>query len=528
MALKKVITFFLFFTQSLTLNSLDLSPAVQDNFRLVKDLSLAEKVGQLFMVRSARDTSVESIERLIKQCHVGGVFHLPQESITDQINITNHFQRFSCEPLLVGQDLEWGLNMRHTTIPKFPYASTLGKLPADKNNLIHAMGKRVAQHARALGVHFTACPVLDVNTNPENPVIGFRSFGSTPEKVIEKGMFYIRGLQEGGALACAKHFPGHGDTKTDSHVGKTYLVKSHEQLEKIELAPFAAAIQADVDMVMSGHLLVPSLDLHKPATLSPTIITGLLKNKLRFNGLAITDALDMGAISAYHKPVDAVIQAFVAGNDILLFPGDVEASHKALTEFISENKQYQDQLDCSVQKILNAKKRLNLYVNRYVDQIVNPEKSLYTQYDYDLKYNLFKYGITLHVGKIPTGDKKTVINLDANMDTFNRSIMADNNAVLLNNASSYENLQNIVVTFSTTARGKYEAEKRKRLQEIVEKNPQAEIILVLFGDPYVLAQLPGIANVLVACEPDPDAQKAAAEIILGKNDPLDLNIQSDF
>ena len=382
------------------------------------------------------------------------------------------------------------------------------------------MGKRVAHHARRLGVHITAAPVLDCNTNPKNPIIGYRSFGATPERVIKKALPYMYGLQTGRTLSCAKHFPGHGDTTTDSHHDLTRCDKTLLELQSVELEPFARAINSGVDMVMLGHLIVPALDdTGKPASLSPSIVKGYLKKNLGFNGLAITDALDMGAIVKAYDSVDAAVKAFQAGNDIILFPGNIKDSHAALKKLVSADQEYQQQLDASVEKILRAKQWLGLFDNRYTQPIEHPERDILSEADYALKQELYQHAITLVHGEINTASEKTIVHLgeSVGMDSFDR-LCTNARVYSLQEALSCGDLNNLI-TFATTARGVYDKICPEQLQQLLDNNP-AHATLVLFGNPHVLFDLPEVPTLIVAYETDPEAQKAAARVIQGNIIPV--------
>ncbi|HCO84861.1 MAG TPA: glycoside hydrolase, partial [Arenibacter sp.] len=282
-------------------------------------LALNEKVGQLFMPAAfINDTEeeIQGLEKLIGKYHVGGLcfFHsrasaatnfegkkkivYNEQSLTTLKNLIRRYQNAAKYPLLISIDAEWGLAMRIENTPQYPYAITLGAIQ-NKEDLIFKVGRQIAMDCRETGIHWNLAPVVDINNNPNNPVIGYRSFGEDKLNVTKKAKAFIKGTQSVGVLSCIKHFPGHGDTATDSHLGLPIITKSKEALIENELHPFRETIKNGVDSVMVGHLSVPSLDNGEgtPATISKTIITGLLRQELNFNGVVISDALNMHSVS---------------------------------------------------------------------------------------------------------------------------------------------------------------------------------------------------------------------------------------
>ena len=263
----------------------------------------------------------KKIKELIEQNHIGGVMFL-QGSPYRQARITNDLQKASKIPLLIAIDAEWGIDMRLDSSLRFPWQMTLGAIQDEK--LVYKMGEEIARQCKLIGVNINFAPVLDVNFNPENPIIGNRSFGEDPKRVGELGIQYMNGLQDNNVLACAKHFPGHGDTKDDSHKSLPVINHSKERLNNVEILPFKMLIDKGLGSVMIAHLNVPSLDNTKDlaVSLSKNVVTDLLKDKLGFNGLVITDALNMKGVSEYYKPGIVDVKALLAGNDILLFSED--------------------------------------------------------------------------------------------------------------------------------------------------------------------------------------------------------------
>ena len=357
--------------------------------KTLKNLSLEEKVGQLFMIRmrveQLHETNASYIELLnrIHKYHVGALaMSAPAQGQArdgrrrdEAVMLLNRLQGESTLPLLVAGDFERGVLPAHlfgTTV--FPHAMAFGAA----GNLAYAeeFGRITAQESRALGVHWNLFPVADVNSNPANPIIGTRAFGADPEQVGDMVAAYIRGARANGMLTTAKHFPGHGNTATDSHVAVPVENEDLQQLQRVDLPPFQKAIGAGVDAVMTAHVRVIALDPNPGhvATTSPAILTGLLKNRLGFKGIVVTDALDMaGLVGLYAKnPGRVAVDAFKAGSDVLTEPYNLDACYRAMLEAVRSGEIGHDRLDASVLKILRAKASLGLEKNRFVDVAAIP------------------------------------------------------------------------------------------------------------------------------------------------------------
>jgi beta-N-acetylhexosaminidase len=351
--------------------------------KTLRQLSLEEKVGQVFMIWvRAEFLNVDSPEYLqlrdtLLKYHIGSfamtVRYEPPFLYKNQpyeaAVLLNRLQQDSKLPLLIAADFERGITMRIHGGTIFPHAMAFGAA----GNLDYAedFGRITALESRAIGVHWNFFPVADVNSNPANPIINTRSFGEDPQQVANMVAAYIRGAHENGMLTTAKHFPGHGDTATDSHLGVAQVTGDMQRLQATELAPFRKAIEAGVDSVMVAHVTVPALDpdTNHVATTSPSIVTGLLKTQLAFKGIVITDALDMaGLTSLYRNDIGrAAVDAFKAGNDMLLIPADLQASVAAMVKAVRSGEIPQTRLDESVLKILRAKASLGLQKAKMVD-----------------------------------------------------------------------------------------------------------------------------------------------------------------
>src|SRR5271167_1757587 len=344
-------------------------------------MTLDEKVGQLIFATyhgsfTATDApAYAEIMRDVEKLHVGGFINITQSSPLGIVKsqayptavLSNQLQAKSKLPLLIGADFERGTAMRLDEGTSFPTAMALAAAGNTKD--AYTMGKITALEARAVGIHWIYAPDSDVNNNPDNPIINTRSFGENPQKVAEYVTAFVHGVQENGGLATAKHFPGHGDTAADSHIDLPVIRADRDRLEKLELVPFRAAIAAGADSIMTGHLSIPALepDANTPATLSFNILTGLLRKELGYEGLVVTDAMDMGGITVRFAPGEAAVRAVLAGADALLMPPVPDAAFEALQQAVKSGRISRERLDASVRRILLAKARLGLNKNRLVD-----------------------------------------------------------------------------------------------------------------------------------------------------------------
>ncbi|MBR4212896.1 MAG: glycoside hydrolase family 3 protein [Bacteroidales bacterium] len=338
------------------------SPATDNIDKVISSMTVRQKVAQTLMIEINGQGDKEKIfylKNLAKE-GLGGIIWMdaPVDGLVQETNI---LQRRSRIPLLVSVDAEWGLAMRCPEYPAFPKQLHLGKIP-NAEDLVYNMGKAIANELRGAGIHINFAPVVDVNSNPDVQVIGERSFGSDVNLVTDYAESYMKGMQDGGIITCAKHFPGHGEAAVDSHLGLPVLNLSRERLDSLELLPYRRLISQGVDLVMIGHLAVPSLDPSGvPASISKPIITGLLKEELGFDGIVITDALQMKGITSGRDSVQVVLEAFLAGADILLMPEDAEASLDFITSKVESGTIPMEMLDQKVRKILLLKEKAGLF-----------------------------------------------------------------------------------------------------------------------------------------------------------------------
>jgi beta-N-acetylhexosaminidase len=351
--------------------------------KTLRKMSPEEKVGQLFMIwakvqfLNEADPTWIQLQDNLQKYHIGsfgvtvpvdGPLLLKSQPY-EAAELLNRLQKSSKLPLIFAADFERGVSMRLNGTTVFPHAMAFGATGKVEN--AEASGRITALEARAIGVHWNFFPDADVNSNPANPIINTRSFGGDPKTVGDFVAAYIRGAHEGAMLTTAKHFPGHGDTATDTHLGTGQVTGDRARLDAIELPPFRRAIEAGVDAVMVAHVTVPALDAqpNRVATTSPAVVTGLLKEEMGFKGIVVTDALDMAGLTRlYANDVGrAAVEAFKAGNDLLIIPADLDASYRAMMQAVQSGEISRERLDQSVRKILELKASFGLNKARLVD-----------------------------------------------------------------------------------------------------------------------------------------------------------------
>lgn len=357
-------------------------------------LTLEQRVGQLICMRANQVDKPysEEVAKYIRQYNIGGVCFFRYDG-EKQVEQTNKWQAMAQTPLMVSIDAEWGLAMRVKNTVQYPYQMTLGAIADD--NLIYRMGEQVAEQCLRMGVHVNFAPVVDVNSNPANPIIGMRSFGEDPQRVGEKGVAYALGMQSRGMITTMKHFPGHGNTSTDSHLTLPTVTRTMAEVHDIELAPFRYMIANGVNGAMVGHLYFPAMEKNKnlSSSLSYGVVTELLKEEMGFKGLIFTDGLDMKGVSATIQPKDVPYEAFVAGNDVLILPVDVPYAIKSIKSAAERDPKIAARVEESCKKILTYKYRagLNHYKAASADNLfVDLKKQEYR----DLRQRLFDNAIT--------------------------------------------------------------------------------------------------------------------------------------
>lgn len=384
----------LFFTSVLNAQYKSSLTSQQWTDSIFKSLSDDEKIAQLIVIRafSTKDSDIVKTTELIKKYNVGSLCFFQGGPIR-QANATNYYQSIAKTPLLVTIDGEWGLGMRLDSVNKFPYQLTLGAM--NDAQLVYEMGKAVGEQCKRIGVHVNFAPVVDINNNPNNPVIGFRSFGEDKNKVIQFGLAYMKGMQSAGIMACAKHFPGHGDVDVDSHLDLPVINKSMTQLDSLELKPFKALFDAGVGSVMIAHLYIPAIDTTKntATSLSKNNVTNLLRNELGYKGLTFTDALEMKGVAKYWPGGEAAVQALIAGNDMLCLPESVPDAIDAIKKAIDEKRLSWDDINEKVKKVLSTKYKLGLNKWKPIDTM-NLVKDLNAKTD-EIRYRVARETITV-------------------------------------------------------------------------------------------------------------------------------------
>lgn len=332
-------------------------------------LSDNEKIAQLMVIRAHSNLGADHIAKVtkdIEKYNVGALCFFQGGPIR-QANLTNFYQSIAKTPLMITIDGEWGLGMRLDSVTKFPFQLTLGAM--DDQNLVYRMGLAVGEQCKRIGVHVNYAPVVDINNNPNNPVIGYRSFGENKEKVSAFGVAYMKGMQDAGIMACAKHFPGHGDVAVDSHYDLPVINKNRTQLDSMELVPFRAVFDAGIGSVMIAHLYIPAIDntANKATSISKNNVTKLLKDDLHYNGLTFTDALEMQGVAKYFPGGTIAVEALVAGNDMLCLPASVPETIDAVKKAIDDKKLSWDEINEKVKKVLASKYALGLNQQKIID-----------------------------------------------------------------------------------------------------------------------------------------------------------------
>lgn len=495
---------------------------------LYAKLSMDERIGQLYIVAlytNKDQKHISGVRKLVEQEKIGGII-LMQDDAEQEIALVNEFQKKSRVPMLFGMDAEWGLYQRIKTAHKFPWAMTLGAI--QDNNLVYEMASKIAEDAKKMGIYWNFAPVVDVNTNPKNPIIGNRSFGSDVQNVIAKSLAYAQGLQDNGVLAAIKHFPGHGDTDVDSHLDLPVVKHSLERLNKIELAPFKALMDKKIGGAMIAHLYVPQLEKGKnlPASISYDIVTNLLKNKFRYEGLVITDALNMNAVAKKYPAGELDLRAFKAGNDVLLFSQDVPTGKKLIKEAIQKGEVSEKRLEESVKKILKTKYLLGLQNLRPLSS-EGINNALNNDSHTKISEKLYANALTLLKDEkqlFPLREKEVYyLPLEeASHEVFLQELSKEIKVKKISSKEIQSIPENAVVIIglhkdNSTAYKPYKVswESKRLINQVKSRN---KVILNVFGSPYALqdVDISGISSVLVSYENNPLSMKATAEAYLGK------------
>lgn len=523
---------------------------------IFNSLSQNEKIAQLFMVRAHTNLGqayIDSVAKVIADERLGGVVFF-QGGPLKHAAAVNAYQAVSKVPLLMALDGEWGLGMRlgDSTI-SYPYQMTLGAIRNEK--LLYAMGREIAKDFRRLGLNINFAPVVDINNNPRNPVINFRSFGENKENVTRKAGAYMRGMMDEHILITLKHFPGHGDTDVDSHKDLPQLAFSRGRLDSLELYPFRQLIREGASGVMVAHMNIPALDKtpNLPSSLSPAVIDGLLKKELGFKGLIFTDAMDMNGVVKYFKNGEADVRAVIAGNDLLELSQNTKRAVAMVSKAVKDKRVSQASLDAKVKKILAAKLWLGLDKKQPV-VLGNLYRDLNRPAAKNLNRELAEAAITLLksdslIRVIDYTKRTAIISIGANgLTTFQKEL-----------ESQFDNALKFVIAPDAKPNdiAKVSVELLRYNQIIValhdtRKSPQSRInfsgsvrlfinelanmnsIFCVFANPYTLAGMPGIEtckSIVIAYQNSDELQRAGAKVILKRLRPsgrLPVTVNSFF
>ena len=496
---------------------------------LYQQLSLDEKIGQLYIValyNNRGEEEIQKIRNLVEKEKIGGLI-LMQDNTEKHIQLLNEFQGKSKVKMMIGIDGEWGLFQRFPAAHKFPWAMTLGAI--QDNSLIYEMTSKIAEDCKRMGIYWDFAPVVDVNTNPANPIIGNRSFGSDINNVIAKGLSYAQGLQDNGVLASMKHFPGHGDTDTDSHLDLPVVSHNLERLNAVELAPFKALLDKKIGGVMVAHLYVPTLEKQSgiPASVSYDIITNLLKKSYQYDGLIITDALNMNAVAKKFPAGELDLRAFKAGNDIMLFSQDVPNGKALIKSALEIGEISENRLAESVKKILKTKYLLGLQNLKSINS-ENINEDLNNASHAELSEKLYSNAITLlkdEKNLLPLSCSETYYYLpleEAPFQNFVENLNLGTTVKLIskNEIAQIPENSTVIVGFhkdNSTAYKSYKISQESK-DILAELSKKQNVILDVFGSPYALkdVDISKISTVLVSYENNDLSMKASAKALLGK------------
>ena len=523
---------------------------------LMASLTIDQKIGQLFMIQGYSNDKSQKTDELIKlinQFQIGGIIFM-QGGPLAQSEITNKLQNVSNVPLLVAIDAENGLGFRLDSTISYPSQMALGAISED--SLIYKMGYEIGKQLRLIGIHMNLAPVCDINTNPENPIINHRSFGENKDEVARKSWLYASGMQNAGIIATAKHFPGHGDTQVDSHYDLPIIQKSLDQLNSTDLIPFSYLIDQGIFAVMTGHLQVPAMepDGKIPASLSAKIITKTLRKEMGFNGLVITDAMNMKGVGNLYSSAESSVKALKAGNDIIEIVPRLDRAIAAVKLAVKNGEITNEEIDEKCRKILSLKKWLGLDKSRLVNT-VNINQQL-NQNSYQLtKRLLVEKSLTVLTNKqniIPLQQLDTlkIASLIIGSDQilpFQRMLENYTNIDHFNigktpTAEEIESLASQLIPYNLliigiNGMGQYPT-KQFRITEqqinLFEKLKSRKSIVCFFGNPYALPVFPSISNtesLVVTYQDDQITQELAAQLLFGAtnaNGKLPVSVSNIF
>jgi len=519
-------------------------------------LSKKHKIAQLLFVRAHTNLGQayeDSVGKVIKKEQLGGVV-LFQGGPVRHAQLINNYQKLVKVPLLVAMDGEWGLGMRIDSATSYPYQMTLGAI--QDNNLLYKMGQMVAYDFKRLGLQMNLGPDMDINNNPDNPVINYRSFGDNKYNVAAKGIAYFKGMQDAGLLTTAKHFPGHGDTNVDSHLDLPLLPFTKERLDSLEEYPFKQAIIEGISGVMIAHMDIPALDTTKnlPSTLSRPIVTGLLKDSLGFKGLVVSDAMEMKGVTKYFPDGEADVRAFVAGMDIIELSENSKRAIKKIRKAIRKGRITKEEFNAKVKKVLTAKYWAGLSnyhetnTNHLIADINRPAAAELNQQLSDAAITLLKGdGATLQMTPLiktaivsigttqQTVFQQELSKLYSNNKLFNvakNASPADLKALL----TELQDYEQVYISINDTrlrpaSKLDYTADVKQFISDLAEHR---NTVISVFANAYTIAGLPGIekcSGLLVGYQMTDFLQRSAVKVITRQLIPsgrLPVTINKDF
>lgn len=513
-----------------------------------------QKISQLFMVRAHTDLGqryIDSIAEVIKKEHIGGIVFF-QGGPGRQAIATNQYQDVSKVPLMIALDGEWGLGMRLDSTLSYPYQMTLGAIQ-DKS-LIYQVGQEVAKDFKRLGMQINFAPDMDVNNNPRNPVINYRSFGENKYNVAEKGIAYMKGMQDGGIFTTAKHFPGHGDTDVDSHFDLPQLPFTAGRLDSLEMYPFKQAFDAGLSGIMVAHMSIPALDPtpHVPSTLSRPIVTGILKEKLGFKGLIFSDAMGMKGVVKYFPNGEADVRGIIAGMDVIELSENSDRAVKLIRKSIRQKRLSWADIDEKVRRILQAKYWMGLNAlqpvdpNNIVQDLNRPASQQLVQKLTDaavtvlndaslfpLRNDFVSKTAILSIG--PSGTtpfSEAIKNTNSFLFIIPKDITLVEMEKVKNELKKYN--QFIMAIHDTRKRPASTLDYNNPLKLFIADMASKNTISVVFANPYTVAGLPGLEKskaLIMGYQDMPEMEKSAAKVILGSlkaSGKLPVTINSYF
>ncbi|HEY0053791.1 MAG TPA: glycoside hydrolase family 3 N-terminal domain-containing protein [Pedobacter sp.] len=502
-----------------------------------RKLNRREKIAQLFFIRAHTDKGKayeEKVADIIRKDKVGGLVFF-QGGPGRQVALTNYYQRISHVPLLIAMDAEWGIGMRLDSTISYPYQMALGAI--QDANVIYQMGKRIAGDFKRIGMHVNFAPVVDVNNNPNNPVINYRSFGDNKYNVAQKGAAYMQGLQDAGILVSIKHFPGHGDTNVDSHYDLPVLNFTKERLDSLELYPFRELIRKGASGVMVAHMNIPSLDStpNLPSTLSTPIVTGLLREKLGFKGLIFSDAMEMKGVVKNFPNGEADVLAVIAGNDVIELSEDVPRSIKLMKKAIRTKRLTMNRINESVRKVLAAKywaglnKPVNLDTSNVFQDLNGAEAMVLNQRLSDAAITVLKSDSLIK--QLDVNRRTAIISLGATeVSPFQKEMQkrfTNSTNFIVSKIASAADIKNvskalkgydqiIVAIHEYRLRPQSKLDYNDELKDFISNLSNLNTITCLFANPYTIPGFPGIEKskcIIIGYQNSVQMQLAAAKVL---------------